>query len=387
MPRLTRPGVLLLVLTLVLTVSACSSKSIGCPVAAASCPCIGACVAPSYVFASAPATLAAFPVKANGELGAPVNMPAAAIFSFRLAASQLGGVLYQPDVASRSVLAYTINPGTGGLTSVPGSPFAMGTGSGGALDIAISPDGQKLFVSDFNGSIVTFRIAGSGALTLLTSSPLLLEGLPHSLALDVTGKFLYSTDPNDLVLGYAVNSNGSLSALPGLPVVLPLASHPEGVATDVSGKFLYVTLAGANSVAAFSIDPTTGVLTAVGTPIAAGSQPETITVNSSGFVYAINAKNNNISAYKINSTDGSLQPVAGSPFPTGAPANPSLLIPFPGSIAVDHAGRSLWVGAPSSSSVSAFAIDGMTGALTFLGVTSFPATTPPGQVGVAFYQP
>jgi 6-phosphogluconolactonase len=383
--RVTRPIVLLFAFASILALSACSSsKSNICPSLSAACPCTGPCVAPSYVFASAPATLAAYPLS-SGTLGTAVNRSGAAFFSFRILASPVASYLYQPDILSRSVLAYSINNSTGELTPVAGSPFSMGSSSLGAVDIAITPDGTKLYASDFNGSIITFSINGTGALTPLMSSTPFLEGLPHAVVLENTGKLLYASDPADRVLGFALNADGSLSALPGLPYLLPAGSHPEGVTLDAAGKFLYVTLAGMESVAAFSLNATTGALTAVGSPAAAGNTPEAIAVNPGGFVYAINAADNNISAYKIN-TDGSLMAVAGSPFPTGAPVNPNLLAPFPGSVATDRASQYVWVGAPSSNTVTAFRIDGATGALTSLGVTSLPVNTPPGQVAVTFYQ-
>jgi 6-phosphogluconolactonase len=60
-------------------------------------------------------------------------------------------------------------------------------------------------------------------------------------------------------------------------------------------------------------------LTAVGIPVAAGTDPRSLTIDPLGrFVYVANSMSNNISAYTINQTTGGLAPVAGSPFVAGS---------------------------------------------------------------------
>jgi 6-phosphogluconolactonase len=57
------------------------------------------------------------------------------------------------------------------------------------------------------------------------------------------------------------------------------AQNPLGVGIDFSGKFLYVSNPNLNSVGAYTIDGTTGALTAIGSPTAAGTGPIGIAVS------------------------------------------------------------------------------------------------------------
>jgi len=84
-----------------------------------------------------------------------------------------------------------------------------------------------------------------------------------------------------------------------------------------------------------------------------------------GFAYVANGNSNNVSAYSIDGTTGALTQVAGSPFPVGS-------APSPYSVAVDPTGQFVYV-ASSSGNVSAYSINGTTGALTAVPGSPFPA--------------
>jgi 6-phosphogluconolactonase (cycloisomerase 2 family) len=57
----------------------------------------------------------------------------------------------------------------------------------------------------------------------------------------------------------------------GSPLIAGTA--PESVTVDSSGRFAYVANAESNNISVYTIDQTTGALTAVGTPVAAGTNP------------------------------------------------------------------------------------------------------------------
>jgi 6-phosphogluconolactonase len=84
-----------------------------------------------------------------------------------------------------------------------------------------------------------------------------------------------------------------------------------------------------------------------------------------GFAYVANGNSNNVSAYRIDGITGALTPVAGSPFPVGS-------APSPYSVAVHPTGQFAYL-ASSSGNVSAYSIDGTTGALTAVSGSPFPA--------------
>jgi 6-phosphogluconolactonase (cycloisomerase 2 family) len=88
---------------------------------------------------------------------------------------------------------------------------------------------------------------------------------------------------------------------------------------DPSGRFAYVTNNISADVSAYAINATTGALTAIaGSPIAAGTNPRSLTVDPSGkFAFVANRGTNNVSVYTIDAATGALTAIAGSPFATG----------------------------------------------------------------------
>jgi 6-phosphogluconolactonase (cycloisomerase 2 family) len=95
----------------------------------------------------------------------------------------------------------------------------------------------------------------------------------------------------------------------------------------------------------------------------------TLLAQSAGFVYVTNGGGNSgagagsISAYSIDGQTGALLPVPGSPFPDPG---------GPWSIAVDPKGRFAYAVNVASDTISAYAIDGNTGALTPVPGSPFP---------------
>ena len=118
-------------------------------------------------------------------------------------------------------------------------------------------------------------------------------------------------------------------------------------------KFAYVTNLNSNTISVYTIDPSTGALTA-GTAVATGLQPRSVTVDPTGkFVYVANGLSNNLSVYTIDQITGALS--AGTAVVTGA---------NPYSVTVDPSGRFAYVANQGSNTVSVYTIDPITGALT-----------------------
>jgi DNA-binding beta-propeller fold protein YncE len=101
-----------------------------------------------------------------------------------------------------------------------------------------------------------------------------------------------------------------------------------------------------------------------------------------GFAYVANCGSScvgvgpgNVSAYSIDGTTGALTPVAGSPFPAGFGSL---------SVTVDPTGQFAYVAnrgfSPDNGTVSAYTIDGTTGALTEIAGSPFPAGSFPRSV-------
>jgi 6-phosphogluconolactonase len=319
-----------------------------------------------------------------------------ALLLFAPSAAWARNFVYTQGAQSDSLSGFAIDPGTGTLVplagspfSAPGSPFAVAlhpsgrflyhsasssligsklvdlstgaltplgapvnTGSSGAVDIQIDPAGVFLYVvNTIPNTLSAFRIdAVSGALTPVAGSPFAAGAGPYSATIDPTGRFLYAGNTSGSgVSAFSIDrATGALSALPGSP--FPTAATTRGVALDPAGRFLYAASGSDNTVSAFTIDASTGVLTTVpGSPYPSGVSPLLAAVDRAGrHLYVTNTASNNVSAFRIDGGSGALTPVAGSPFPCGE---------RPVGIVVDLSGRFVYVANSNHNTLSAFVVD------------------------------
>ncbi len=101
---------------------------------------------------------------------------------------------------------------------------------------------------------------------------------------------------------------------------------------------------------------------------------------AAGFAYVANCGSacggigpGNVSAYTIDGTTGALTEIPGSPFPARS---------YPTSVTVYPTGQFAYVANGGSNNVSAYTIDGTTGALTPVAGSPFPAGSLPSSVTV-----
>ncbi|MCC7041907.1 MAG: beta-propeller fold lactonase family protein, partial [Burkholderiales bacterium] len=150
-----------------------------------------------------------------------------------------------------------------------------------------------------------------------------------------------------------------------VPVAFPKACSPQRfAAVHPSQRLIYIATSGGPQgfICAFRFDPVALTLTpAPGSPFATGGEPvRSFAIDPSGtFLYAVGNDNSAAVAFTIDPTTGALTKLAGSPYPTAA--NPM-------SLAVDPSGRFVYVATSANktfaSTISAYAIDAATGALT-----------------------
>ncbi len=145
--------------------------------------------------------------------------------------------------------------------------------------------------------------------------------------------------------------------------------NAESMAIDPTGRFLYVANLGSNAtdaatVSMFAINHSTGMLTAISpAQVPTGFFPQGIAA-SSNFVYTANSDDNSVSMFAINTTNGLLAPL--SPSETIVPPlfTSSSSFSSPGFVTVGPSGQFLYVSDAGNGSISTFAIDPSTGALT-----------------------
>ncbi len=297
--------------------------------------------------------------------------------------------VYVANSGAASVSAFKLNPDTGALSPVTGSPFPSGTGPSalGRNSTGVFLYSANVGNAGSNGGVSGWTINSDGTLTPMGGSPFVAGASYASIAVDPQARFLFAGQASAAgIQAFSVASNGgALTALGGVAgttgTPLRMAEHPSGkflyVAEGASGvdvfsistggvlanvqnvplaaanglavssKFAYVA-DGTNGVDAYSIDSTTGQLTAVGGAVAAGNNPSNVALSPSGaFVFVTNRDSNNVSAYTADATTGALTPVTGSPF--GAGTNPV-------AVSVDPSSRYVYVTNRGAGSVSIFTI-------------------------------
>jgi 6-phosphogluconolactonase (cycloisomerase 2 family) len=143
----------------------------------------------------------------------------------------------------------------------------------------------------------------------------------------------------------------------------PFPADPSisSIKTSPVADFLYVAIAELhNSILGFGIDPATGALSSTamaGSFLPPDSSPLSLVIDSTGrLLFVGNSGSNSISAFAVNTTTGALTAVAGSPFPEGGTS--------PISVAVDPSNSFLVAANNGSSNVSVLRINSVTGVLT-----------------------
>jgi 6-phosphogluconolactonase (cycloisomerase 2 family) len=119
-----------------------------------------------------------------------------------------------PVGGASSIDAWSIDPSTGALTALPGSPFSLGPLSFVA-GLAMNNAAQVLYVADA-GKIDALHADATGALTPNVGSPF-LRGGPLYLTVDPLNRFVFASDdaPPGSVVAFTINSTGALTAVPG----------------------------------------------------------------------------------------------------------------------------------------------------------------------------
>jgi 6-phosphogluconolactonase len=279
--------------------------------------------------------------------------------------------------SSGSVSGYAINPRSGALTQVQGSPFPSGGSE--PWEMTVGPTGKFAYVTNFySDNVCVYAIdPKSGALTQVQGSPFETGANPAEVTADSAGFLYVANGGGESVSAYAINQSGGLTQLQGSP--FGAGSYPWGVAVYSPDKFAYVTNYDSNSVSAYAINAHSGVLTQVpGSPFAAGSGTFGIAIDPAGpFLYAVNEHSDTVSGYQINTRTGALTQVQGSPFAAGADSY---------GVAIDPSGKFAYVAnaywGSSYGNISAYQINAHSGALTPVQGSPFTAGGGPVQLAI-----
>jgi 6-phosphogluconolactonase (cycloisomerase 2 family) len=310
-----------------------------------------------------------------------ISTPTAATFSTKFAYVTNGN---NPG----SVGTYQINAGTGGLSLLDTAAFPSMI-----EPVAAQVDQSRNslhVVTRTSNALWSYNLTSAGPLTNVASGAFTAGGLPTAVALDMSGRFAYTANANTVSVfslnpsaigtavnnfgtpvGFALTSNGrflyavSNSAL-GRWIVNPsdgallagggitIGGGTTSFALDPSGRFAFV--AGAAGIAVYSIDPTDGFTpnTAAST-LSTGLTHRAMTVDPTGrFLYSANGTANTVSAFAINQASGALTAI-GTPLAAGTNVT---------AITADYSGKYVYGINQGGNTVTAYAINPTTGALS-----------------------
>ena len=181
---------------------------------------------------SSPNYISAFQINADGSLTQIASSPITTggqgydspMESMAIVYTHAGPVLYAANGGDPSVSGLRIDPSTGNLTPITGSPFPVLNDSTGTYDMAASPDNHFLFLSNSGNTVIhVYAISPeTGALTEIANSPFAADANINGLNVTANGKFLLAGgQSNQGVQGplevFAIAGSGAIAQVPGSP--------------------------------------------------------------------------------------------------------------------------------------------------------------------------
>ena len=282
---------------------------------------------------SSSGSISAFSLNAAGALTAITGLPSVTPPPYQVSVDPSGEFLYQSTIDSDQVNTYSINQTSGALTKLQRGSTSRAGGEPGYI---------AAFTSPTNPAPISFK-----------------------------PKFAYVPNVTDNTISM-FSSDPQTGKLSVIAPAIPLGNFAaQAVAVSARGDLAFIPTAGPSPttshglIDAYSIDPTTGVLAGIGTPLPTGLGPSSAATDRTGkYFYVANAYDGTISNFAVDVVTGVMS-VNGPPTPVGF-SNPI-------GVAVDPTGRNLY--ALGVSNVQTFEINAATGSLT------------PSQVGYPIFGP
>jgi 6-phosphogluconolactonase (cycloisomerase 2 family) len=297
-----------------------------------------------YVSNDGDNTISGFSVGADGSL-TPFSTPTFATGSAPglPAIDPSGTHLFVPNSGDNTISVFTI-AGTGLLTPVAGSPFSTGVGAGPTM-VVVDPTDKFLYVTNGTDNTVSGINIGAGAVlgAAVTGSPFATGNLPFGIAMDAAGAFVVVVNQNDNTLTYySLNSTtGALTAggtVQTRPVPL-LVNLYTGIASPViAPKTVEAANSGtSNDISSYTVNVGTGALTAAATsPTAGVAGNSQVAVSQTGtFFYTASTSALKLGAFSVNGS-AALTALTGSPADLGGDT--------PAGVYADPSGQFVYVG-------------------------------------------
>ena len=213
-------------------------------------------------------TVGVYEVQANGSL--VLNQVAPAFNARDLEVNPTGRHLYVAAMGS-GLRGYEISE-LGTLAELPGSPFTY-PGMHRAHSVAVSSDGERVFLLDLDSGAIVFDVDDGGALSFVSGAWMPQDSLPKALTVTHDDRFVYYGTYGSLY-GHAIRPYG-LVPVPGSP--FGTLGKPVALINPADTSRLYMVSRYLPTIHTYAID-SRGVLDEV--------RPELEIVNHEGWMPA-----------------------------------------------------------------------------------------------------
>jgi len=178
------------------------------------------------------------------------------------------------------------------------------------------PGGDRIFVADLGiDQVSVYKIDNSGSKLIKASVPAVIMtpgSGPRHLAFHPTLKVLYVV--NELMCTVSVidlNKDGSFTTVQSVSA-LPSGYDKPNTCADIhiskDGRFLYASNRGFNSIAIFSVDPTSGKVTQIAQEPCRGDGPRNFTLSpDENYLLVANQNTQDIVAFRRDARSGKLE--------------------------------------------------------------------------------
>jgi 6-phosphogluconolactonase len=237
-------------------------------------------------------------------------------------------VLYVGHRGSSEISSFRIDQDTGGLSqhgkvSLEAAPTFLSTDRKGRFVLSAYYQGAHAAVHPVrdDGGVgdppIVWLETATGAHAMQTDRSNRFAFVPHIAGNGPNAIFqdilYFSNEQGCSVTGYRLDtSTGTLSAFQTI-TTLPGGYTERNTCSQIqissSGKFLYAPNRGHNSIAGFSVDPSTGRLTAIG-QVSTEPVPSAFSLDPEGkFLFAAGSQSGRLASYRINGDTGELTPL------------------------------------------------------------------------------
>ena len=289
--------------------------------------------------------------------------------------------LYAVNEPDAKVAAFTIDQKTGDLTLLN----RVASGGDGPAFVSVDKSGKFVMVANYDGGTSrVFPITGDGSLGASSDSK--SPGMnSHQMVTDPANKFAFVVNlGSNTISQYVFDANsGTLMANSVPSVKVAAGTGPRHLAFHPSGKFAYLLAETKYTLSAYAYDAATGQLTSLNNSLSmlpagangtGNSGAEVVVAPSGNFVYGSNRGHDSIATFSINPGTGMLTFVSSTPSGGSTPR----------SFTISADGKLMLV-ANESGNVTSFSVDVATGALAklksidvpkdpqFVGIVTLPA--------------